>query len=381
MITLILNLKGFSQLIEDMAAALQSSATALIDVSVGSVIRAIFEANASLALWMQWLILQVLKTTRASTSSGPDLDSWMLDFGLTRLPAVPASGIVTFSRFTPSLPATVPVGSIVKTSDGTLSFAVAQDSTVSIWNAAASGYVLPSGIASADLPVVCVTPGSVGNVLSGTITVIAASLPGVDQVINANPLANGIDAESDDAFRTRFQGYLTSRSRATPGAIDNAIMSVRQGLRTVIAPNTGGNGLPMIGAFLVVVDDGSGYPSAQLLSSVATAVDAVRPVGTTFSVVPPQVLTVAATLTVNFGTVIPGSSDIAAIQQSVAIYLNGLGIGDAASITRVAQQAYQASPTLANVSNVLLNGAGMDINPAPYTVIKAGQVQVSTNGG
>jgi uncharacterized phage protein gp47/JayE len=90
-----LSLKGFTQIIQDMSAALQSSATALVDVSVGSVIRAIFEANASVALWMQWLILQILQTTRASTSVGGDLDSWMLDFGLTRLPAGASTGIVT----------------------------------------------------------------------------------------------------------------------------------------------------------------------------------------------------------------------------------------------------------------------------------------------
>ena len=110
-----------------MAAALQSSATALVDVSVGSVLRAIFEANASIALWMQWLILQVLQTTRASTSSGADLDSWMLDFGLSRLPAVPSAGLVTFSRYTPNLPAKIPFGSIVKTGDGVLSFTVVED--------------------------------------------------------------------------------------------------------------------------------------------------------------------------------------------------------------------------------------------------------------
>src|ERR1700735_3160295 len=98
-----LSLNGFTQLIEDMSAALQSPATELVDVSVGSVVRAIFEANASVALWIQWLILQVLQTTRASTSAGADLDSWMLDFGLGRLPATPSAGIVTFSRFAPNL--------------------------------------------------------------------------------------------------------------------------------------------------------------------------------------------------------------------------------------------------------------------------------------
>src|SRR5580693_2208235 len=97
-----LNLKAFSQLVEDMGAALQSSASSLIDVSIGSVVRAIFEANASVVLWLQWLIVQVLQSTRAGTSNGADLDSWMLDFGLTRLPDAPSTGIVTFSRFTPN---------------------------------------------------------------------------------------------------------------------------------------------------------------------------------------------------------------------------------------------------------------------------------------
>src|SRR3954452_7990670 len=104
-----LSLKTFSQLIEDMGAMLQSSATALVDISVGSVIRAIFEANASVALWMQWLILQVLQTTRAATSSGSDLDSWMMDFGLTRLPASPSSGTDIFFCFANSLSSVLPV--------------------------------------------------------------------------------------------------------------------------------------------------------------------------------------------------------------------------------------------------------------------------------
>src|SRR5271170_5661839 len=119
-----LSLKGFTQLLEDMSAALQSSATTLVDVSVGSVIRAIFEANASVVLWLQWLILQVLQTTRASTSSGTDLDSWMMDFGLSRLPAEPSTGIVTFSRFAANLSALIQVGTTAKTTDGSLSFTV-----------------------------------------------------------------------------------------------------------------------------------------------------------------------------------------------------------------------------------------------------------------
>ena len=373
-----LNLKGFTQLLEDMSAALQSSATTLVDVSVGSVVRAIFEANASVVLWVQWLILQVLQTTRASTSTGSDLDSWMLDFGLSRLPAVPSSGIVTFSRFAPNLAATIPLGQYRQDYRWIAEFLCNRGRRVSIWQPASSGYIIPSGVPSADLPVMCSTYGSIGNVLAGTINVISASLPGVDQVNNANPLSNGVDAETDQAFRSRFQGYLASRSRATLGAVQNAIANVRQGLDVAIEQNTGPGGGPLVGAFLVIVDDGTGYPSTDLLSSVASAVDAVRPIGTTFAVVPPQVLIVNVSLTAEFVSAPDTTIGIPAIQNYIATYLNSLPIGRMASITRVAQHAYRVGSGLQNIMGIELNGGSTDVVPPTMTVIKAGQVVIST---
>jgi phage-related baseplate assembly protein len=372
-----LSLKGFTQLVEDMSAALQSSATALVDVSVGSVIRAIFEANASVVLWLQWLILQVLQTTRASTSTGADLDSWMADFGLTRLPASASTGIVTFSRFSPNLAATVPVGSVVKTADGLLTFAVAEEDTLSTWQPAASAYVIPSGVASVDLPVICRTSGAVGNVLASTINVIAASLPGIDLVTNADPLSSGADAESDQALRNRFQGYLASRSRATLGAIQSAIAGVQQGLNVAVEQNTGLGNTPQVGAFLVIIDDGTGYPTTDLLASIASAVDAVRPIGTTFAVVAPQVLTVNVSLTADFASPTSATLGVPSLQNHVATYLNSIAIGGAASVTRVAQHAYRAGPHLLNITGVQLNGTSADVIASPSTVIKAGQVEVS----
>jgi uncharacterized phage protein gp47/JayE len=376
-----LTLKGFSQLVEDMGATLQSSASSLVDVSVGSVVRAIFEANASVALWLQWLILQVLASTRASTSNGPDLDSWMADFGMSRLPAVPSTGIVTFSRFVNTLSAMIPIGAMVKTTDGSLSFSVTGDQTLSIWQASASAYVLPAGVSSANVPVVCTTSGSVGNVLAGTVTVIATSLPGIDQVNNANPFSDGADAETDRAFRNRFQGYLASRSRATLGAVQNAIANVQQGLDVLIEENTAANGGTQIGSFLVIIDDGTGYPSSELLSTVATAVDAVRPIGTTFVVVPPQVLIVNVSLTAMLTSTASASLITSGIQNYVAIYLNSLSIGKTASVTRVAQNAYLAGSGVENITEIQLNGTSTDIAVASGTVIKAGQIVVTTNDG
>jgi uncharacterized phage protein gp47/JayE len=214
-----LNLKSFFQVVQDMGAALQGSATALVDMSVGSVVRAIFEANAGIALWIQWLILQVLSMTRASTSVGADLDSWMADFGLVRLTATPASGTVTFSRYSLSQPAIVRAGTQLKTTDGILSFAVTGDSSLPMWQQQSYGYLIPTGVSSIDLPVHCSSSGSSGNVLSNTITVIASSIPGVDQVTNANALTNGLDVEGDANFRRRFQIYLGSLSKCPSGNI------------------------------------------------------------------------------------------------------------------------------------------------------------------
>jgi uncharacterized phage protein gp47/JayE len=376
-----LNLKAFSQLIEDMGAALQSSASNLIDVSVGSVIRAIFEANASVVLWLQWLVIQVLQSTRASTSSGPDLDSWMLDFALTRLPAAPSTGIVTFSRFATNLSAAVPVGTTLKTTDGLLSFSVTSDQSLSIWQPSSSAYVLPVGVSSADLPVVSLAGGSVGNVLAGTITMIAASLPGIDQVNNANPLSNGTNSESDQAFRSRFQSYLASRSRATLIAVENAIGNVRQDLDVSIEENVTADGTPRVGSFLVIIDDGTGYPSADLLSAVATAVDAVRPVGTTFAVVAPEVTIVNVSLTAQLMSTARAASSVPSIQNCIAVYLNSLPIGRGASITRVAQNAYLSGPSVSNIAGITLNGSSLDIIPSPRTVIRSGQIQVTVNDG
>ena len=376
-----LNLKGFPQLIEDMGAALQKSATNLVDISVGSVVRAIFEANASVVLWLQWLILQVLQTTRASTSSGTDLDSWMMDFGLTRLSATSSTGVVTFSRYATNLPATIPAGIFVKTADGSLSFAVAPDASLSIWQPATSGYVLPSGVASADLPVVCTAAGAVGNVLSGMISVIASSLPGIDQVSNAKPLSNGADADTDQAFRGRFQGYLASRSRATLTAVRSAIANVRQDLDVAIRENADPTGTPRMGSFLVIVDDGTDYPSIEMLSSVASAVESVRPIGTIFSVVAPKVLIVNVALTVEFVTAQATTLGIPDIKNRISVYLDSLPIGRTASITRIAQNAYLGGAEIVNITGIQLNGGLSDIVPAPLTVIKAGQVVVTTYDG
>jgi uncharacterized phage protein gp47/JayE len=372
-----LSLRTFNTLVQSMAAAVEASATQLLDLTVGSTLRAVLEANASIGLWMQWLILLVLRTTRAATSDGADLDSWMADLTLTRLPAVAATGTVTFSRFTPSMPGLIPAGAVIRTSDGTQIFAVSMDTSQPAWSAASDGYIVASGVTSLDVPVTAQTPGSAGNVQTSTITLLASALPGIDSVNNVNALQNGLDAESDDAFRSRFRNFIVSRSRATPLAVGCAITSIQQGLNYTIQENTDPSGQPVMGSFVVTVDDGSGSPSTALLSTVQTAIDAVRPVGSIFSVQPPTVQTVDISITITVAAGTAKAPVQALVGDAIGSYINGLSIGSGLPLTKLAQIAYSASPAIVNVSALVANGGASDINVAAAGVAKAGLIAVN----
>ena len=179
---------------------------------------------------IQWLIVQVLAQTRASTSNGTDLDTWVSDFGMTRLPAQPASTTLAFSRITTGLAASIPVGAQVKTADGTQTFSVSADSTNTAFNVTTSSYSVAAGVSSVSVPAVATIAGSAGNVQAGAISLLATAMPGIDAVTNPVSAAGGLNAESDAALRTRFSNFIDSRSRATPAAIAFGIQSLQQGL-------------------------------------------------------------------------------------------------------------------------------------------------------
>jgi uncharacterized phage protein gp47/JayE len=325
---------------------------------------------------MQWLILQVLQMTRAATSSGSDLDTWVADFGLTRLPAVVATGSVTFSRFTPTNLAFVPVGTQVKTADAVLAFNVTPDATNATWNAAQNGYSIPIGQAGVTVPVVAAVAGSSGNVQTNTITLISVALIGVDTVTNALAFGNGIDAETDPALRARFQTFINTRSQATPAAVGYAVSSVQQGLTWTIQENTSAGGTNTPGNFVVTVDDGTGDPSGVLLADVQTAIDAVRPVGSTFQVLAPSVVAANISLIV---TPAPGytlSQAVAAAGTALTAAVDAGGMGAGFMFGTIYQVALNC-PSVATVEAVTLNGGTSDLAATQAQVIRAGTIAVS----
>jgi len=372
-----LSLQNFTNLVEGMAASVQGAAASLIDLTVGSVLRAILEANASLALWLQWLIVQVLATTRLATSTGTDCDTFGADFGFVRLPAVAATGYVTFSRFSPSTAAFIPVGTNVTTSDNSQSFTVAADPTNPAFNAASAGYGLTAGIASVTVLAAATTPGAAGNVLPGNISVLSSAIQGVDTVTNALAFSGGVNAESDAAFRARFGSFLGGLSKATNAAIGSGIEGIQQGLTYVISENVNQMGAAQPGNFVVTVDDGSGAPPASLLANVQQVVDALRPVGSSFAVQGPVAVRADISMTLVTQPGISHQSVVAAVAGAVESYIDGLGVGATLNYTRLAQLAYDASSAVSNVTAVFLNGGTSDLVPPMFGAVTPGTIAVS----
>ena len=372
-----LQLLNFDTLVSNMAAAVQGACSQLIDLTVGSVLRVLLEANASVALWMQWLIVQVLQTTRAATCSGSSLDSWVADFGLTRLPAIAASGVATFARASALEAATIPVGTLVRTGDGSQTFAVGTDTSLSSWTTTATGYVVPPGVASVNLPVSAQAPGSAGNVLAGMISLIATAIPGIDTVNNPAALSGGEDAETDAALRARFSLFMDTRSQATSLAIQNAIISVQQGLRYTIGELFDPSGAARPGFFTLTVDDGSGDPPASLLNAVALAVESVRPLGTQFAVVPPIPVPAAVSVQLTLTAGSPTSVVYANVVAAITSWINAQPIGGALPLARLVQVAFDADPAVINVGAITINGVSADLAPPATGLVRVSSVLVT----
>ena len=362
--------RSFTDSVRDMSSAITASAGKLVDTSVGSVLRAIIEANADIVSWVQWLILLTLQTTRASTSMGSDLDSWMADFSLSRLPATAAVGTVIFSRLSADGSARIPVETVVKTQDGSMSFIITRDTAHPAWRSNLNAYSLDIGTVSLSLPVMAAAAGGSGNVLPNTITLIASALAGVDFVNNVMSITGGGDPETDDEFRKRFQNFFAARSKGTIEAIGYAVSQVRHGLNHVIQENMDASGQTRMGSMLILVDDGTGSLTDTLRASVAAAIDTVRPVGTMISIHPPEIIQVQVLVLMECPPDVLIDQIRSEVVTAMRGYINKCPIGGKLSISRIIQLIYRVQPKITNISRVHLNSQSEDISAPLASVFK-----------
>lgn len=386
-----LGTKSFSQMLQDFAAAAQGVCATLIDFITGSIERAIAEAQAGVGLWLQGLVLQALVASRLSTavdaagannSIGPDVDSFVGDFGFTRFAATPATGAVTFARVTPTNQAIIPAaqvvdgviqpgGAILQTADGTQSFTVIADNTQASYSPALSAYVINPNVANCVATVQANNPGLQGNILAGTVTVIQTGIAYVDTVTNAAAFTIGRNAETNGALQTRFTNEFGSLSKGTTAAILAAISAYNSNLQATVQLTP--QSYP---AVTVTVDDGSGNIPANLLAGAAAVVAATVADGISFAVHAATTLTANVLMSITTATGYNHSSVCAAVQTAIGDYINALGEGNQLDFYNLPGVA-QGVAGVTGITSLSLNGGNSNVIPTPSQTVKSGTIAVS----
>lgn len=145
---------------------------------------------------------------------------------------------------------TIPAGTSVGT--GTTNFTTVNSVTIP------AGEVSVSSVA-----VVCATEGTSGNVTALSINVINSTVAGLTNPTVSNPLPfiNGQDQETDDQLRDRVRYAKYNKQKATPAAVQNAVIGVQ-------SPTDSGESKKVISASIydvgegkasLYIDDGTGY--------------------------------------------------------------------------------------------------------------------------
>lgn len=285
-----------------------------IDKAEGSYIYDALAAAAAEMVQMKIDMGNFLKRGFASTTFGEYLDLRCEEHGLTRKDAVKATGQVTF---TGTAGVTIPAGTIVATpADPMLSVASIEFVTTS------EATIPESGSIAVDIE--CSLAGEKGNVLAGTITVLASKITpasSISAVINAAATTGGEDIETDAALLARYLEYVqnpgTSGNKAdyknwaleVPGVGDAQVIPVWNGHGTVK---------------VVLIDEDKQPTSAAVITAVQNYIspdpedgEGKAPIGAT--------VTVAAATAVNIDVsatmTLTGTKTLAQVQTAFEIAL------------------------------------------------------------
>lgn len=181
-----------------------------LDTALGTPVRKIASA---VAMEIAKLSTDEVTTTtlyNIDALSGTELDYFVGQFGFTRQQARAARGYVTITRDNADTVEQIGFGSqFSKPSTAT---------SVQVTFTTNSYAQLSKGVLKVEVPVTCVTTGSIGNVPAETIT--RSSRTGYIKVTNPTPTYGGRDAETDEGLRKRF---LATVFRNVSGTRDQAI--------------------------------------------------------------------------------------------------------------------------------------------------------------
>jgi uncharacterized phage protein gp47/JayE len=321
---------------------------------------------AQAAIWAQ----EVLRRGFASTTFGQYLDLRCEEHGITRRPAVKATGQVTFT----GTPGTViPAGTQVSTASSEAAPAIFF-ATKSDANIGAGGTVTVN--------IEAVEAGTGGNVAAGTITMLAQPVAGVTSVINTAATTGGLDKEDDASLLARYLAKVrspgTSGNKAdyinwameVPGVGGVQVIPLWNGPGTVKVVLLGTDKKP---ASQTVVDAVQNY-----IAPVAGTGEGRAPIGATVTAAAATAVTVNTAATV----VLDGTRTLAEVtadyEAALDQYYTDIAFSEDPTVRyNVAGSLLLSIKGVTDYSNLTLNGGTSNITINPGEVAVRGTVTLN----
>ena len=286
--------------IADIESRLPSTDARLRRSNLGVLARTHAGVAHGLHAFLDWISRQILP----DTAEIGYLERHASIHNITRKPAAQSTGSV---RFTGDDTTVIPQGTVIQRSDG-LEFTTDADGTI---GAVTTGLV--------DIDVTAVASGANANTDAGSLLTLVNPIAGVDAqaTVNAGDLANGVDAETDDALRVRVLDKIQQPPHGgagfdyvkwaleVPGVTRAWVFAQELGLGTVTV------------RFVVDDDPVSIIPDAAKVQEVQDYIGARRPVTADVTVVAP----VAVPLDMTIAGLSPATS---AVQDAVTAELTDL---------------------------------------------------------
>lgn len=321
---------------------------------------------ARAAIWAQ----EVLRRGFAQTTFGQYLDLRAAEHGLTRRPAVKATGQVVFTG-TPGtvIPSGTKVSTVGSEAAPAIFFVTTQEVTIG-----------QDGSATANIE--AVEAGSKGNVAAGAIKLLAQPIGGVTGVINPVPTTGGADEEDDASFLARFLQRVRQ-----PGTSGNKADYINWALEV---PGVGGvqviplwNGPGTVKVVLLGTDKKPA--SAEIVQAVQNYIDPDPAMGEGKAPIGASVTVAAATpvaINVSATVVLTGTKTIqevqAAFEKALDEYLASIAFTSDPSVRYVKIGSLLLDTEgVQDYSNLLVNGGTANIAVGLGEVAVRGVVTLS----
>lgn len=317
-----LEIKRYADSLNDMAAWLLANQDVITDFNEGSVIRSMLETLA-LELEQAYLLARV-----GFNKELINVPQYAFDF--QRQAGNYAAGNVVFSRTGTTGTVDIPAGTIVSTTSGAK------------FTTTAAGQITNGNTQSGSISVLANEVGTSYNVPAAAISIIVTPVTGVETVTNSTSTTGGLNAETDDEYRIRFQQFIEGLGQSNVSGLVAAaksvtvvgVGSVRSASVVEYFPPTGPNYYNLS----VYVDDGAGNAPAGLLTEVAKVLNGdpndivnypgVKAAGVKLEVLAPSKVSIDIVVQITDDDTASQDSITANLTTALTDYVNNLLLGE-----------------------------------------------------